>query len=60
VPVEIHLDFVDLAIPSVVAGAAHNRSVVRLGEAMFYTRVTAGEADVIADAWKQLARELAA
>jgi hypothetical protein len=58
VRVEVALDFVDLANPELMwlPITISDRCLVRLGDA--HTTVTAGEAQVISEAWNRIADEI--
>jgi hypothetical protein len=58
--VAVTLNFVDLANPSIIFGGPHGpeQATVRIGTDRVTTYVTAGEAQVIAEAWNRIADEI--
>jgi hypothetical protein len=58
VRVMVTLDFVDLANPLLCDPWPYERQAVRVGTGPSYTYVTAGEAQVIAEAWNRIADEI--
>jgi hypothetical protein len=56
--VVVHLDFVDLANPRLAGYQFNGRYTINVGDVDASVAVTAGEAQVIAEAWNRIADEI--